>query len=153
MKYTTAIIMLVLALPVQAEWFVERKTDPLTDQDNSSAFTITDNAALFVKCTNDSSAAVGILFTRRYLGTDPVRAWFRFDQHKVKQGRWNPGTTGDGAFVPSESRPAFIAEAKRATRVAIRVRAYSGVKYTREFNLIGFTAAVDKLPCIERLGW
>ncbi len=151
-----AALLLIPAIPMEAVGQVSYVPglDEMTDEDNSAVVAIADAGdwkatTLGWKCLGDGLNVV--LLTKHLTGrNNRISVTYRFDTDEaVGPVMWEQGAGSNKiAFAPMHVVPGFVARAKTANRVVIRVRdPADNETVTNTFYLAGAGRALNQLPC------
>ena len=151
-------------------WMMARILDPITDENTSRMFTDSEGVIERVSLSGADPMVIlsntglsGVLLSVKCNGSDdldimlnaisPPETWgdvkevvWRFDRTEVSRARWGTSEDGRTLFVPSDSRAAFILNAKGSSTVVVRF-VVAGLTKTYEFSLNGFTRAFGGMGC------
>jgi len=149
----TALIAILLCMPVgiqqQTQGFrdfiYQERSDPVTDLNSSIIFTFeteptTDRTGQLAWMMSGASVQI-YLRADEYLGDDPVRVIWTFDDNEPVENEWNPNTEGTAIFLPVVANNRFTLEAYDADRVVIEAFDSTGMPHTYTFSMSGLQAA------------
>ncbi len=145
----TALIAILLCMPVgiqqQTQGFrdfiYQERSDPVTDLNSSIIFTFeteptTDRTGQLAWMMSGASVQI-YLRADEYLGDDPVRVIWTFDDNEPVENEWNPNTEGTAIFLPVVANNRFTLEAYDADRVVIEAFDSTGMPHTYTFSMSG----------------
>lgn len=131
--------------------------DTFTDANRSRVQVLADQQSTFGRtnaivwrCNGDDAYELFVA-TDEFLTTNgPVPVVVRFDSEPAASGRWNNSTNGTAAFAPNaRERATFTSDAVAASRVAIGLTNYNGVRYEFTYRLTGLADALRGLGCVN----
>ena len=127
------------------DFIYQERRDPVTDLNSSIIFTFeidsppghTGQLAWMM-----SGASVQIYLNAGvFLGHQPVRVTWQFDDGEPVEGSWNPDPEGTAVFLPVGTNNTFTLDAYEAGRVKIMAFDGEGTPHTFTFSLAGLQAA------------
>jgi hypothetical protein len=141
-----------LSSPAFAEWKYVENIDPMTDENQSIAFTThSAKESAAVRC--DGNGDYDLIFrVGEYLNNDQrVPVQFRIDDNEASEERtWSLSTDGMAVFAPSRYKKELIEGLKKGSEFTIQITDYQGSRPFSKFSLEGSSAAINQLTCLPK---
>jgi hypothetical protein len=130
------------AASAQQGWSIAETKSPKNDGDQLSAAMIVGDAALILRCRNQTTEAA-FSTVETYLGDQSVTVRYRINSENPVKEVWRSSMDGRAAFAPNPMD--FIRALPDSGRVFIRAAAADGQNKDANFKLSGVSEVRDKI--------
>lgn len=150
-KLSLALTLATLASAntLASAWMYTEDIDLMTDEDRSMVISdnLSPDAFMALRCQGSDDFNIVAVF--EYLGDKNTRVTVRFDQAAPQTFTTIASTNGRARFFRDADKPHLLESMKAHNRLVIRATDWRGVDKTEQYDLTGFTAAVNQMRCIK----